>query len=130
MVRATIEICRLMLALRLYRDRHGAWPARLDQLAPDVLESLPEDPLGSGPFRYARLDGNWVLWSAGARRFPADHLDGVLAGRHPIVSPGLACTSNEAELGRLAFKTERERSAQAWMTPQVMRRYGLTPPGP
>lgn len=64
-----LESCRLTLALRLFRDQHGAWPDRLDQLVPDLLPAVPIDPFTGQPFGYERQNEGWQLWSVG----PAGH---------------------------------------------------------
>jgi hypothetical protein len=38
------RIAAISLACQLYRNDHGRWPARLEDLAPDYLPSLPTDP--------------------------------------------------------------------------------------
>ncbi|MCP5524442.1 MAG: hypothetical protein H7A46_23170 [Verrucomicrobiales bacterium] len=62
---ATVEVCRLTLALRLYRDRAGDWPESLEQLVPDWLPGVPVDPFLRVPFGYRRDGGGWSL-SAGS----------------------------------------------------------------
>jgi hypothetical protein len=56
-----LESCRLTLALRLFRDRHGAWPDRLEELVPAVMSNLPVDPVTGEPFRYVRTGNRWRL---------------------------------------------------------------------
>lgn len=62
-----IESCRLALALRVFKDRQGGWPTRLEQLVPDVLPVLPLDPFSGAPFKYHRLGNGWQFWSVGPR---------------------------------------------------------------
>ncbi|MHC4599299.1 MAG: hypothetical protein ACYS47_09870 [Planctomycetota bacterium] len=58
---------RIGTALRIFRKAVGSFPERLEALVPDVLASLPTDPLGRGLFRYTRNDdGSASLISAGA----------------------------------------------------------------
>jgi hypothetical protein len=59
--REYLESCRLTLALRLFRDRTGSWPGRLDELVPGILAVLPVDPVAGAPFRYVRDGGRWRL---------------------------------------------------------------------
>ena len=63
--RVQIESCRLALALRVFRDLHGVWPERLEQVVPDVLPALPADPFSDAPFKYRRLGNGWQFWSVG-----------------------------------------------------------------
>jgi hypothetical protein len=44
----------LFLAIQAYEKKHGALPERLDQLVPDYLPRVPEDPFDGKPFRYLR----------------------------------------------------------------------------
>ena len=60
-----LESCRLTLALRAFHDQHDRWPDALEELVPGILEVLPRDPFGDGPFRYARTGTGWRFWSAG-----------------------------------------------------------------
>jgi len=50
--RRRAEHFRLALAATAYRDRHGAWPASLDELAPDFDGRVPVDPSTGLPFHY------------------------------------------------------------------------------
>lgn len=60
-----LESCRLALALRLFKERQGGWPTRLEELVPEVLPTLPLDPFSGVPFKYRRLGEGWQLWSVG-----------------------------------------------------------------
>jgi hypothetical protein len=64
-----LESCRLSLALRAFREAHGRWPNRLEELVPEWLPAVPADPFGGRPFGYRRDDTGWQLWSVG----PAGH---------------------------------------------------------
>lgn len=67
-----LESCRLTLALKLFRDREGRWPDRLDELVPRLLDAVPVDPATGRPFGYSRVGDGWRLttpgggWLAGA----------------------------------------------------------------
>ncbi len=65
--RVQLESCRLTLALRVFKDRHGFWPDRLDVLVPGVLPTLPMDPFSGRPFPYRRVGEGWQFWSVGPR---------------------------------------------------------------
>jgi hypothetical protein len=76
------DAMRIMLALEVYRDEQGGYPASLDALVPDILAALPTDPFASdGQFRYVLLasepktlplDMPYALYSVG--------LDGLDSG--------------------------------------------------
>ncbi|MCI0492137.1 MAG: hypothetical protein L0Z07_04280, partial [Planctomycetes bacterium] len=61
----TIELTRLAAALAVYRAEHGAYPEKLDELAPGVLGELPVDLYNAKPFVYKRTDDGYLLYSAG-----------------------------------------------------------------
>ncbi|MHC4316907.1 MAG: hypothetical protein ACYTGE_15040 [Planctomycetota bacterium] len=68
-----LEGMRVMVALELYRARHGAYPDSLDQLAGDIVTQPPADPLHGLPFGYRLLDGDpdgraYLLYSIGLDR--------------------------------------------------------------
>ena len=58
---------KLTLACQVYHRLHGDWPARLEDLTPDVLSELPADPLGkSGETLRIKRDGDeLIIYSAG-----------------------------------------------------------------
>ncbi len=60
-----LESCRLTLALRGFREAHGRWPDRLEELVPEWLPAVPADPFGGRPFGYQREGAGWRLWSVG-----------------------------------------------------------------
>ena len=63
--KATVQLARVALAMRLYEDIHGMLPKCLSDLAPSMLPDVPADPFTGRPFGY-RLDRNGrVLYSVG-----------------------------------------------------------------
>jgi ABC-type transport system involved in multi-copper enzyme maturation permease subunit len=63
--RAELRCAVVALAAERYRRRHGEWPARLDQLTPDLLENVPADPFTGEPLRLRRLEDGIVIYSVG-----------------------------------------------------------------
>ncbi|MCP5525901.1 MAG: hypothetical protein H7A47_03735 [Verrucomicrobiales bacterium] len=58
---ASVEASRLVLALRLYHDRRGEWPATLAELSSAVFpDASPDAGIGRG-WRYERLARGWRL---------------------------------------------------------------------
>lgn len=53
------------LALELWHRRHGEWPAKLDELVPDLLPAVPPDRVDGQPLRYVIRDGRPILYSVG-----------------------------------------------------------------
>jgi hypothetical protein len=62
----TLELTRLAAALAVFRAEDGAYPEKLDELVPDVLEKLPVDFNNGKPFRYQRDTAGYLLYSIGA----------------------------------------------------------------
>ena len=53
---------RLTLAAQRYRRQHGDWPAKLEDLVPDFIDTLPADPFGkSGESLRLKRDGDELL---------------------------------------------------------------------
>lgn len=58
------------IALELFRRRHGAYPAQLEELVPNFLPTVPIDRFDGRPLRYRLTDDGPLLYSVGA-----DHID-------------------------------------------------------
>jgi len=108
--RAQLRLLRTELALREFRLRHGAYPTKLDELAPAIVAAVPVDPFSEQPLRYRRQGNGYVLYSVG----PDLNDDGGT----PIPS-GAANASSKGDLvaGRLfsprkAAPASRERDAK------------------
>ena len=62
----SVDLARTAIALERYRLAHGDYPESLDALAPQFIEKVPHDVIGSGPLHYRRTDdGQFVLYSIG-----------------------------------------------------------------
>jgi hypothetical protein len=72
------------LALRCYRADKSCVPARLEDLVPDYLRRVPEDPFLGRPLIYRPEGTNWLLYSVG----PDGVDDGGRPGRYWNSSPG------------------------------------------
>jgi hypothetical protein len=67
---ANVEIARNIvitaIALKRYELRHHQLPATLDQLTPDLLQTVPIDCMDGQPLRYRpNVDGTFLLYSVG-----------------------------------------------------------------
>ena len=51
--------------LALYRDRHGAYPDRLEALVPDFVSAVPDDLFGSAKVHYRGAANDYVVYSVG-----------------------------------------------------------------
>lgn len=84
------EATRLMLALEVYRGRHGAYPETLAALAPEILPAIPLDAVNGMSFGYKLLDAaadehgrGYLLYS-----FASDGIDngGDMGARPPVTA--------------------------------------------
>lgn len=62
---ARLRAARTALAIERYRLMHGRLPELLDDLVPEFLAEIPNDPFGDGPVMYKRLDTGFVVYSIG-----------------------------------------------------------------
>jgi len=139
--RCSLETCRLTLALRLYRDRHGAWPERLDELVPELLPALPMEPCSGQPFRYQKKGDTWRI-AAGAnhRVYEVPGRMDVRMMRRYGLSPRtvgtepdaagwpLLCSSGEVKEALAAWE-DRQRAQPRTVDVRMLMRYGLVPKG-
>jgi hypothetical protein len=115
----TIEACKHIvitaIALKRYQLQHGNFPDKLSELTPELLPSVPLDPVDGKPLRYRRnTDGTFLLYSVGA--------DGKDDGGDPTSS---------AAGGRGSYSWINDR-AHDWVwpqpaTPEEIQRYYATP---
>ena len=56
---------QLAFALAAYRADKGKYPAKLDELAPDYLRSVPNDLYSGQPMIYRLMDTGYLLYSVG-----------------------------------------------------------------
>jgi hypothetical protein len=57
------QLARAGLAAARYRDKHGTFPERLEQLVPDYLPSMPVDPRDGRALQIKRFPGLIVLYT-------------------------------------------------------------------
>jgi hypothetical protein len=65
MANTRMELARGALAVEAWRLEHGGWPDSLEQIVPEYLEEVPEDPFSGEPTRYVRTDTGVTLYSVG-----------------------------------------------------------------
>jgi hypothetical protein len=58
-------IAATAIAVEFHRQRHGRLPERLDQLVPDLLPRVPQDPFDGQPLRYLVREDEYLLYSVG-----------------------------------------------------------------
>ena len=56
---------RILIALRRYKNKHGAWPKSLDEIRPHILPQALIDPFNEGPFIYRLTQKGFELYSTG-----------------------------------------------------------------
>lgn len=54
------------LAVERFRLAHRTLPKKLDDLVPQFLSAVPEDPFDGLPLRYRNLERGYVVYSVGA----------------------------------------------------------------
>lgn len=63
---SAVDLARVACALERYHLAHGQYPDFLTTLAPQYLESVPNDVIGGEPLHYQRTaDGKFLLYSVG-----------------------------------------------------------------
>jgi len=62
---AEAEVCRVGLALKLYKQKSGTYPDTLDRLTPEFMESIPVDPFTGKPLVYRKTGDGFLLYSLG-----------------------------------------------------------------
>ena len=62
---AQVEICRVGLGLKLFKQKNGAYPDTLDKLAPEFLDTIPVDPFTGKALIYRKADAGFILYSLG-----------------------------------------------------------------
>jgi len=63
------DVLDVVLALKNYRQDHGAYPRSLEALIPDYLDAIPVDPVAAAPLVYEVNGGGF--------RFPVGHSMGL-----------------------------------------------------
>lgn len=62
---ATVGSARVGLALKLFKQKNGAYPETLAKLAPEFLENIPVDPFTGKALIYRKADAGFILYSLG-----------------------------------------------------------------
>lgn len=63
--RATVDVAKVGLALKLYKIQHGAFPDSLNKLQPDFLKEVPLDPFTGQELIYRKQKDGFILYSVG-----------------------------------------------------------------
>ncbi len=62
---AAVNISRVGLALKLFKQKNGAYPDTLEKLAPEFLANIPVDPCTGKALIYRKADAGFILYSLG-----------------------------------------------------------------
>lgn len=62
---ARCRVTEVGLALEMYNTREGKYPESLEELLPDFLPSIPEDPFTGAPLKFKRSEKGVVVYSVG-----------------------------------------------------------------
>ncbi len=62
---AQVRCLKTVLAMERYRLERGAWPDKLEDLAPKWLTKVPLDPYDGKPLRYVRVAEGVIVYSVG-----------------------------------------------------------------
>ncbi len=60
-----LRAARTALAVEEWRLKHGGWPDSLEELVPELLDAVPQDPFSDGAIRYEKTVGGVVVYSVG-----------------------------------------------------------------
>jgi hypothetical protein len=70
--KASLCLAMTSLAIERFRNQQGRLPESIDEIIPDFLEELPEDPFTGLDLKYERRDKGYLLYSVGPDRMD-DH---------------------------------------------------------
>jgi len=59
------EIETLAVALACYHTEHGRWPAKLEEVSPSLMKSIPTDRFSGKPLIYKPRTDGYLLYSVG-----------------------------------------------------------------
>jgi hypothetical protein len=100
---AEIRLCRLALAVMVFKTNHNRWPKALDELTPQYISSIPKDPFSGKPMHMKTVEGGLDLFSVGPpedsnlNNKPIHFYLGREAYRKYRVEPALAAQQSKKE---------------------------------
>lgn len=60
-----ISALKIMLALKVYKKKHGIYPETLKSLVPEILTDMPSDPFSGKEFGYKKSVDSFIVYSVG-----------------------------------------------------------------
>lgn len=62
---AAVDVARVGLGLKLFKQKNGAYPGTLENVAPEFLDAIPVDPFTGKALIYRKADAGFILYSLG-----------------------------------------------------------------
>lgn len=103
---AQADCAALAVACERYRMKRGQWPEALDEVAPEFIDRVADDPFGESALRYRRTEDGIVIYSVGSDG-KDDHA--TLDRQHP--------QRNGADLGVRLWDVKHRRQPAAPPSP-------------
>ncbi|HRR96935.1 MAG TPA: hypothetical protein P5150_09445, partial [Candidatus Ratteibacteria bacterium] len=63
---ACLDILKLSLALKIYKEKYGYYPETLSSLAPDIIPEIPIDPFTGNDYIYRKEGRGFIVYSVGS----------------------------------------------------------------
>ncbi len=60
-----LDCAKISLALRIYKNKYGKYPEKLQSLIPDILPFLPLDPFSGKNYIYRKKKNGFIIYSVG-----------------------------------------------------------------
>ena len=75
---ADCDILKIILGLRIYKQKFGYYPDNLNLLSPGIITKLPVDPFTGKNFIYRKKGSGFIIYSAGLN-FNSKNIDSELS---------------------------------------------------
>ena len=62
---AYIDTFKIVIGLKIYKEKYGKYPEKIQLLTPEILPSLPYDPFTGNEFIYKREKDGFLIYSLG-----------------------------------------------------------------
>ncbi len=62
---ACLDILKLSLALKIYKEKYGNYPETLSSLVPDIIPEIPIDPFTGNDYIYRKEGRGFIVYSVG-----------------------------------------------------------------
>jgi len=65
---ADLNVARIGIGCKIYKNYKGCFPAKISDLAPDILPEEPLDPFTGKPYIYRLEDDGFIVYSVGSNQ--------------------------------------------------------------